>query len=64
MIKRPAPQIYSAWAFFAHGHVRAALAVIALRFLRTRWLYFPLSLFLTLIIYLYAIRPMLRLVFP
>jgi hypothetical protein len=62
MIARFPPR--RALTFIAQGHIRAALAVVALYLLRARWFYWPLSIFMTLIIYLYAIRPMLRLVFP
>jgi hypothetical protein len=55
---------YRAWTFLVHGRVCAALAVIALRFLQNPRLYYPVSVALTLFIYLYAIRPALRLVFP
>jgi hypothetical protein len=54
---------HSALSFLAHGHIRAALAVLALRFLRTPWLHIPLSIALSLFIYLYAIRPILRFAF-
>jgi uncharacterized membrane protein len=54
---------YRALTFLKHGHIRAALAVIALRFLQNPWLYYPASIALSLFIYLYAIRPILRLVF-
>jgi hypothetical protein len=50
----------SAFSFLVHGHIRAALAVVALRFLRARWLYWPVAIFTAFIIYLYAVQPALR----
>jgi hypothetical protein len=62
--KLKAPPRHRALTYLAYGHIRAALAVIALRFLRTSWLAYPLSFLLALIIYLYAIRPLMSLIFP